>query len=534
MKNNIFKVITAICLTAGILSFSNDDTVYAYPDYSDSEYWTNLCSSGKQLEQADYEACAAYRAYVESQSEDIQTKLSEIESERADIAANLETYGKQLDSYQADVDEINSQVSELAAQVSAKQAEIDEKNAEIEVKQAEIDQKQADIQEISDKMKTRITDSQSTMRINKYLEILMGSQSLEDFLRRMAGLNTITEYDQAATDEFVSAMSELSEAKKSLTEIKKELEDDEKQLTEKKDATEQKRNELLVAQYKIQVIKEEAEKQEASLINQGNNYAQNLSEIKSSVASLAYELNETNENTATVDESQEAAATNDDSDLADTSSQTTADQSAVDNNENTSNASNTFGTSGWAVPVPGSYRSAGTWNYGGGGVHLGYDFAVSQGTNIYAAADGVIVVSANGCTTGWLGNTCGYQYGGAMSGGNQIYMVVRVNGELYAVQYAHMLYGSLVGTGIVHAGDYIGKAGSTGNSSGPHCHIEVTYLGTGTISDYIANWNGDLSFGAGWANGRYGTYGRRCQDGVGAPCRIRPEEIWGYQRMNQQ
>lgn len=525
MKNNIFKVITALCLTAGILSFSDTETVYAFPDYSDSEYWTDLCSSGNQLNQADYDACAGYRQYVESQSEDIQTKLSEIENERADIAANIETYGKQLDSYQADVDAINVEVAELAAQVSAKQSEIDEKNTEIETKQAEIDQKQADIQEITEKMKTRITDSQSTMRVNKYLEILMGSSSLEDFLRRVNGLNTIVKYDQTTTDEYVTAMSELSAAKKSLTELKDDLEDDKKQLEEKQNATDQKRNELLVAQYKIQVIKEEAEKVEASLLNQGNNYAQNLSEIKSSVAALAYELNETDEATNQTAQTEEANVDPDSGNTDDSGDDTATDSSAANQN---SSQSGSFGTSGWAVPVPGSYRSAGTWNYAGGGVHLGYDFAVSQGTNIYAAADGVIIVSSDGCTTGWLGNTCGYQYGGVIYGGNQIYMIVRVNGELYAVQYAHMLYGSLVGTGIVHAGDYIGKAGSTGNSSGPHCHIEVTYLGTGTIANYIAGWNGDLSFGAGWANGIYGTYGRRCQDGVGAPCRIRPEEIWGY------
>ena len=177
--------------------------------------------------------------------------------------------------------------------------------------------------------------------------------------------------------------------------------------------------------------------------------------------------------------------------------------------------------------MPGAYRSAGTWNYSGGGKHLGYDFAASQGTNIYAVANGVVVNSADGCAYGGLGSTC-HGSGGSSGGGNQVYLVVAVGDTLYAVKYLHMQNGSPIATGTkVTGGDYIGRVGSTGNSSGPHCHIEIFKIGAASdFASYVKNWNGDLTFGCGWA-GSYDGYGRRCEAGYGIPCRIRPESVFG-------
>ena len=188
-------------------------------------------------------------------------------------------------------------------------------------------------------------------------------------------------------------------------------------------------------------------------------------------------------------------------------------------------------TNGWTYPVDGAWRSAGTWSYPDGSIHLGYDFAAGYGTTIRAVANGVVLRGVNGCpTVGYLGDSCGYQFGGASYSGNQVILLVTVNGSLYGVDYFHMTLNTPVATGtIVNAGDVIGQVGSSGNTTGPHCHVEIFYLGDASgFAYYAANWNGDVSFGAGWTGGRYGLYGRRCSDGVGAPCRIQPEEVFGY------
>lgn len=86
--------------------------------------------------------------------------------------------------------------------------------------------------------------------------------------------------------------------------------------------------------------------------------------------------------------------------------------------------------------------------------HAGLDFTAPQGTPIYATADGTVSVSGN------LGN--GY--------GNH---VVINHGYGYQTLYGHMVRVK-TRTGLnVKRGEVIGWVGSTGKSTGPHCHYEV-------------------------------------------------------------
>ena len=88
------------------------------------------------------------------------------------------------------------------------------------------------------------------------------------------------------------------------------------------------------------------------------------------------------------------------------------------------------------------------------GYHTGIDFAVPQGTDIIAVADGKIS-NAN-----W-----GKSYG------TQI--VQKIAGQDIWVIYAH-LSKSLVKAGDeIKKGQHIGESGNTGNSSGPHLHFEA-------------------------------------------------------------
>lgn len=89
------------------------------------------------------------------------------------------------------------------------------------------------------------------------------------------------------------------------------------------------------------------------------------------------------------------------------------------------------------------------------GYHTGVDFAVKEGTDIVAVADGVIA-NAN-----W-----GKAYG--------IHLVQEVvlDDKKSWVIYAH-LSKALVKIGDkVTKGQHIGESGNTGNSSGPHLHFE--------------------------------------------------------------
>jgi murein DD-endopeptidase MepM/ murein hydrolase activator NlpD len=91
--------------------------------------------------------------------------------------------------------------------------------------------------------------------------------------------------------------------------------------------------------------------------------------------------------------------------------------------------------------------------------HNGIDFAVGTGTPVYAAADGIVKSS------GWMG---GY--------GNTI---VLTHSQLGAdTLYAHNSRLAVTKGQQVKQGQVICYVGSTGNSTGPHSHVEVLLNGT--------------------------------------------------------
>jgi len=87
-------------------------------------------------------------------------------------------------------------------------------------------------------------------------------------------------------------------------------------------------------------------------------------------------------------------------------------------------------------------------------LHAGLDFAAPQGTPIYATADGVVITAGN--TANGYGNH-----------------VVIDHGYGYQTLYGHMVRVKARRGDHVKRGDLIGYVGSTGKSTGPHCHYEV-------------------------------------------------------------
>lgn len=103
--------------------------------------------------------------------------------------------------------------------------------------------------------------------------------------------------------------------------------------------------------------------------------------------------------------------------------------------------------------------------------HDGIDFNPGNGTPVMSIADGIVVLATeNG---GGLGVNVEVQH--------------NIGGELVTSSYAHMQYGSLaVSTGQrVIAGQQLGLVGTTGQSTGPHLHLEM-FGGDGVRFDGFA------------------------------------------------
>ncbi|HFD2043916.1 TPA: phage tail spike protein [Clostridium perfringens] len=130
----------------------------------------------------------------------------------------------------------------------------------------------------------------------------------------------------------------------------------------------------------------------------------------------------------------------------------------IDSTGNFKTVSNDYGN-GWIIPVTGGSVTALFGHYPSGAPHSGTDFGVPIGTPVRASKSGTVIKKAE----------LDYSYG---------YHLFIDHGDGLVTIYAHNSE-LLVNQGdTVRAGQVIAKSGSTGNSSGPHSHIELRYNGT--------------------------------------------------------
>ncbi len=111
----------------------------------------------------------------------------------------------------------------------------------------------------------------------------------------------------------------------------------------------------------------------------------------------------------------------------------------------------------WILPVSG-YHITNTFGVAASyyaSTHTGLDFAVASGTEIHAIANGVI---------------SDLRYDGSY--GNMTVMTLDDGTEIWFAHQTGYASGLSVGD-EVSQGDVIGYVGSTGNSTGPHLHVEV-------------------------------------------------------------
>ncbi|MEG0239686.1 murein hydrolase activator EnvC family protein [Anaerorhabdus sp.] len=460
---NILKISITICMLVSnslfVFAISNEDFE------SDVNTYTQLCSKpDNELTEQEKETCKRFVTYMSNKSESLKTELKEIEAKRSEIAKNLKEYTDKIKNYDLQISILRKEIEELNNKIQIK-------DEEIRIKQEEIKTKELEVEALRKKVKERMVSAQVGMRLNQYVDIIMGAKSFNDLLRRVNGIGDISSYDNEERKKLITLIEELNIAKAELETAKTELEDAKVEVVTKQ-------NSLLVLKKEAEVVAQEYAKQEADLEAEGNRILSNIQEVKTTLSNMGDKI------------------------------------------------TNIPNTSGFNRPIGGGRISAGTWYYPesfGGGVHLGADFSTGKGSPIYAAGNGVVVGRADGCGDGYRGSTCGEAEGGSRMGGNQIYLITKINGTLYAIKYLHMLIGTPIALySVVDAGAVIGQVGTSGNSTGPHVHVEVFNLGTMDITDYVNSWNGDLSFGAGWGSGGIGS---NCEQ-KGPPCRVRPESVF--------
>ncbi len=120
----------------------------------------------------------------------------------------------------------------------------------------------------------------------------------------------------------------------------------------------------------------------------------------------------------------------------------------------------------FGLPVS-SYVITSRYGWRRSGYHTGCDYAAPMGTPIHATEDGVVTCAE------WKGN---YGY---------LVKIQHVGG--FETYYAHCSRFAVSVGDQVKKGDVIAYVGSTGNSTGPHCHLEIRYDGATIDPESLAS-----------------------------------------------
>ncbi len=132
------------------------------------------------------------------------------------------------------------------------------------------------------------------------------------------------------------------------------------------------------------------------------------------------------------------------------------------------------GTLVYPLKTKGSWSQSGSaaenLRYNSGAYHGGNDISTPKGTQVVAMDGGVVIKADTTTNKGKDVKSEGYGHFGKF-----ILLEHTVSGKKYYTVYAHLNSISVKVGDKVSQGQVIGKSGNTGNSTGPHLHIAMSY-----------------------------------------------------------
>ena len=363
------------------------------------------------------------------QQNQINNKITETEEKKKDVENEKSETLKQVESINSQIDNYETQINDLDIKISEANVKIKEE----EQKLSEAEQSYKEQEELIKKRMVAIYMSGDT----SYLDVLLSSKSLTDFISSYYLVSEVTQMDsellekiQKQKEEIENAKKEIENSKATLTASKTEKESVNSQLktakTEKDKYVSQLSDQEKELEQEIQTLKEDNAKITSAISQAQIAYKKQLEELK---------------------KQQEKSNSN--------SSNNSTNNSSNSGNKKNNNTGASTGSGYFMRPVSGGSISTNGY-YSSGRFHGAIDYAISSGTPVYAAADGVVLS---------VGNLT-YSYG--------THVIIQHANGLQTI-YGHGTAGSVsVSPGqIVSQGQVIMKSGSTGNSSGPHLHFEV-------------------------------------------------------------
>ena len=391
---------------------------------------------------------ASLPAYAVSQAEidDLQKKLDALEQqaqEQQDVINDLTSQKARFITRKLALDnkiEINRQMIELIGEqieiydeiIAEKQAELD-KALEKETTQTEL-------------LRSRIRAMEENSTYS-YASFIFDSSSVTELLSRIGDVNDIMHYDKTLEEEYMAAREDVESIKKSYEEARHEQELLQKELDTKQAELDAQVEAAYTMIADIETLSDDAQAEYDAIAEEEAKAEETLQEAIRKRAAEQAKYNQNNN-------SNNGGGGN------------SGGSGGNSGGGGSSGGGSATSLSNLQWPVPSctlitsrfGYRVAPTT--GASTYHGGRDIGAGMGASIVAAGAGDVI------------------YAGANGGYGNCVMIDHGNGVVTV--YAHM---SSIGVSYgqyVTAGQYVGAVGSTGVSTGPHCHFEIRINGAQT------------------------------------------------------
>lgn len=382
----IIMIVVLFCFSINV--FSNTEATNTETQNTEN----NEASNKTLLEQSNE---------VRQKLEESSTRLEYVQSELSTSLQQIQELGDKITEYENQYNDLKNQVAEMEKNIAVIDADIDKVQAEYDRKENLLKKRMVALYKAGDAT---------------YLDVLLSSSSIVDFLSKYYMLEKIIDYD---------------------TDLMKELEVEKNSIENKKQEQEKKKADLKVAKAKagqMQILMENNKMLQ-------ENYSAKLTTEEATLNEQILQYKQEQEEI----ERQIQAAINWSGDLA---------------------IQYKGGVMIWPVGVNGTYITSpfgnrlhpiqGVYKY-----HSGIDIGnAGYGAPVLAAADGIVT------------------YAGVMSGYGNCVMINHGSGIVTLYGHGQTIYATLGQT--VKQGDVIMAVGSTGYSTGPHLHFEVRKDGVAT------------------------------------------------------
>ncbi len=400
---------------------------------------------------------------VTSFAETNQQKLNRINQEISAAKNQLSAAQAEVSSLTGQINALDSQISATSAQIAQTQAQISQTRSNIQVKVQELDAKSAEIVQQNDNLNERLSAMYKNGEAG-YLEVLLGSTSFSELLTNIDMITRIYEQDEEFMQQLQVQYDELADMKRELEALEAQLQAQEAQLQSQKAALQSNRSQVagLRAQAQQNVAAQNA------LIDDLNSSAASITALiraEEAAAKKAAQEKAAREAAAAQQKADNSAAKASNTAKAASSSTSKSYSGGVTSYTAPASSSTIISGNGtFCLPAPQYTRLSSPFGYRIHPIshvrklHTGIDFGAPANSPAVAGADGVVIYA------GWYN---GYGNTVVISHGNGI-----------STLYAHNNSLCVTKGQSVKRGQQIAYIGSTGNSTGPHCHFEVRINGT--------------------------------------------------------